>query len=127
MNKINQHRKQFKDFLILCAVLLAVLFSSCSVRKTLHTQLNIPLTKSLNTSKATLTTISACKTVTEVNSLITHIKVKKDAGVPLTPSLSGPHHRIIATVKNLNRGLSNGKGSDQVPLYILYQNRKIIA
>ena len=127
MNKINQHRKQFKDFLILCAVLLAVLFSSCSVRKILYTKLDIPVTKPLNTSKSTLTTNSVCKVVAEINSRASNKVVKKDVVLPLLPTLIGQPFRLIVIVEKLNRGLSNVKSSDHIPLYILYQNRKIIA
>ena len=122
----NQPLRQLKDFLILCAVLLAVLFSSCSVRKTLYTKLNIPVTKPLNTSKSTLTTNSVCKAVAEINSRTSNKEVKKDVGLPLLPTLSGQPFRLIVVVEKLNRGLSNVKSSDHIPLYILYQNRKII-
>ncbi|MBG6236160.1 hypothetical protein IWX76_002741 [Pedobacter sp. CAN_A7] len=125
-NKIVQQSKQFRYFLILGVLSLAVIISSCSVRKTLYAQLNIPVTKSLNTSKATLTSNSVCNGVTEVNNLITLKEVKKDVGVLLLTSLTGHPVRLMLAFHKLNWGLSDAKGSDQVPLYILYQNRKII-
>ena len=125
-NKIIHHSKELRDFLILCALLLAVLFSSCIVRKTLYAQLDIPVVKSLNTSKATLAPNSVCKTVTGVNSKITYKVIKKDVWLLLASGLPRHSSPLIVGVNKFNRSLSRVKGSDQVPLYILYQNRKII-
>ena len=124
-NFLNSFSK-VKSLTLLVGFIIITFFTSCTVRKAIQFQLDIPITKQLNPSKALLTSVEVCENL-EQKSFILPLKT---VGVELsntalpTFSKTALTHSIKKVVSFLfltNKAVN----SEKIPFYILYLNLKL--
>lgn len=115
-----------KGVITMILLFAMVMLSSCTVRKSLQAYLDIPLTRSLNVAKATISKSSpACQTI----SLAAYAEHKAPGKTPVEPpvpafpytGLSVPLRVIILLTPNADEP----SFAASFPLYILYQKMKL--
>ncbi|UZR94201.1 hypothetical protein [Chondrinema litorale] len=115
-----------RQYLGLAVLILLVFFTSCTVRKSVQTHLNIPVQKQLNVSKAVSTFLEVCENSTEDVHLqidnsqkeIKSIFPKNFNSVSSKPAVERAKYAILK-----HYWLSH----PDVPLYIRYSKMKILA
>ena len=125
--KIKQDKHNVTGFLTLVLLVVFVLFSSCTIRKSLQAHFDVPLTKSFNVTKTYVGNSNSCKSAVELNT-VNHQLKEQHAGLDLLliPLDAWPqqavilqHHLYPPSAVLCNRV--------DVPLYILYQNMKVFS
>jgi hypothetical protein len=113
---------------ILVVLAMLTLFSSCSVRKSIQTQLDIPVTSQLSPSKAILTGEQHCEYSDNVTLLDQANKTGFKLPVGFLPSSSNLYLPAPERIKEQAICVSEvGFVSDKVPIYILYKKMKLWA
>lgn len=124
-NFLNSFSK-IKSLTLLVGFIIITFFTSCTVRKAIQVQLDIPITKQLNPSKAIQTSVEVCENL-ERESFILPLKT---VGVELSnnaiPSFSKTAlTHSIKTVTNFSFLSNKVINSEKIPFYILYLNLKL--
>ena len=124
-NFLNSFSK-FKSLTLLVGFIIITFFTSCTVRKAIQVQLDIPITKQLNPSKAIQTSVEVCENL-EQESFILPLKT---VGVELSnnalPSFSKTAlTHSIKTVASFSFLPNKVVNSEKIPFYILYLNLKL--
>ncbi len=110
-------------FVVMMTVL--VVFSSCTVRKTVQTFLDIPVAKPLNVNKATISNGNTCE-LTSFESItarsLKHLSI--DAAIFTHDDLS---LQLQSFPGNSVRTPENSNVTQQLPYYILYKQMKVFS
>ena len=112
----------------LMLVALLMLLAPCKVRNSIQAQLQIPVTKSLNITKAALSASAACLISPELT-------VQNSASSKSNPDWSLPAllpealHLVPLTAGNsgLKLLVAEGHGTGAIPLYILYRKMRVLS
>jgi hypothetical protein len=125
--KIEQNRRNVSGFLTLMLLAVFVLFSSCTIRKSLQAHFDIPLTKSFNVAKTYVSNSDSCKAAVELNT-VNHQLKEQHAGLDLLliPLFAWPQSAVILQ-HHLFPPFAVSCNRVEVPLYILYQNMKVFS
>jgi hypothetical protein len=114
--------------LALMLVVLLMLLAPCKVRHAIHAQLQVPVTKSLNVTKAALSTSTLCQVSPE-------LAVKKKAGSKTNPDCGFPAllpetlHPVLLIAGSGSQKLvvADRYWTGAVPLYILYRKMRVLS
>ena len=125
--KIKQNKHNVSGFLTLTLLAVFVLFSSCAIRKSLQAHFDVPITKSFNVARASVSNSDSCKGAVELNT-INHQLKEQHAGLDLfiIPLYAWPQSAVILQ-HHLYPPSAVLCNSVDVPLYILYQNMKVFS
>lgn len=126
-NFLKEKANVTRQYLGLAVLVLLVFFTSCTVRKSVQTHLNIPVQKQLNVSKAVSTHLEVCENSTDdvhlqidnsQKEIISIFPKNFNFSVSSKPAVERAKYAILKRY-----WLSN----PNVPLYIRYSKMKILA
>jgi hypothetical protein len=129
MSNKGHHKVKSKINLpILVVLAVLILFSSCSVRKSIQTQLDIPVTSQLSPSKAVLTGEQHCEYSDNATLLDQAKKIGFKLPIGFLPSILNLYLPASERIEQQAIRVSEvGFVPDKVPIYILYKKMKLWA
>ena len=103
-----------------------ILFSSCTVRKSFQTLLDIPVAKPLNLNKATVSNGNMCYVTANESKVVNKVaNPSVDTGIF---SLDDPSSQVSSfSIDNAIPVLPRYKVTQQLPTYILYKQMKVLS
>lgn len=109
-------------------VVLLMLLAPCRVRHSIQSQLEVPVTKALNVSKAALSTGAACQLSAElVAQSNTSSKTNPDWGIPFLLPDALQQVSPIAGGSGQKQVVAARHQASDIPLYILYRKMRVLS
>ncbi len=117
---------KIKSLTLLVGFIIITFFTSCTVRKAIQVQLDIPITKQLNPSKAIQTNVKVCENFKQESFILPLKRLGVELSNNAIPSFSKTAlTHFIKTVTNFSFLSNKIINSEKIPFYILYLNLKL--